>query len=72
MASGVATGRPAGSTPYLGETGIEAQFIDGNSGEIVADYTDTQVGHKYIVELEEGVADAATKWADGYFSPFTT
>ena len=27
--SGVATGRPAGSTPYLGETGMEMQFRDG-------------------------------------------
>jgi hypothetical protein len=30
-ASGPASGRPAGSTPYLGETGIEMQFLDGAS-----------------------------------------
>ena len=30
--SGVATGRPAGSTPYLGETGMEMQFRDGANG----------------------------------------
>ena len=27
--SGTATGRPAGSTPYMGETGMEMQFRDG-------------------------------------------
>jgi hypothetical protein len=31
--SGVATGRPAGSTPYMGETGMEMQFRDGGSGK---------------------------------------
>ena len=30
--SGVATGRPAGSTPYMGETGMEMQFRDGGNG----------------------------------------
>lgn len=69
--AGMAVGRPAGSTPYLGETGIEAQIIDGGSGEIIAEFTDNQVGRKYIVELEEGVTDAATKWAGGYFNSFT-
>jgi hypothetical protein len=32
--SGVATGRPAGSTPYMGETGMEMQFRDGGSGKV--------------------------------------
>jgi hypothetical protein len=31
--SGVATGRPAGSTPYMGETGMEMQFRDGGNGQ---------------------------------------
>ncbi|HTO47037.1 MAG TPA: DUF3313 domain-containing protein, partial [Burkholderiales bacterium] len=33
--SGVATGRPAGSTPYLGETGMEMQFRDGASRAVI-------------------------------------
>jgi hypothetical protein len=34
--SGVATGRLARSTPYLGETGMEMRFVDGASGVSVA------------------------------------
>lgn len=71
-ASGVASGRPAGSTPYLGECGIEVQFIDGSTGKIVAEFTDTIIGKKYDLETSGGGINAAKKWADGYFDSFTT
>src|SRR5512139_2214320 len=45
--SGVATGRPAGSTPYMGETGVEMQFRDGASGAVVGECRDTEIGRKY-------------------------
>jgi hypothetical protein len=32
IGSGAVTGRPAGSTPYLGLTGLEVKFRDGGSG----------------------------------------
>ena len=70
LTSGVASGRPVGSTPYLGETGIEVQFLDGDTNEIIGEYADNQVGRKYVVELEEGAVGAAKKWADGYFNSF--
>ncbi len=68
--SGVATGRPAGSTPYLGETGMEMQFIDGASESIVAECRDTEIGRKYAAEMDSGAAGAAQTWANGYVNSF--
>ena len=61
-----ATGRPAGSTPYLGETGIEMQFVDSAKGTILAECRDTQIGRKYAAELDAGATGAAQTWASGY------
>ena len=68
--SGVATGRPAGSTPYMGETGMELQFRDGASGTVLAECRDTQIGRKYAAELNAGAANAAQTWASGYVNSF--
>lgn len=68
--SGVATGRPAGSTPYLGETGMEMQFLDAASGAVLAECRDTEIGRKYAAELDAGAAGAAQTWASGYLNSF--
>jgi hypothetical protein len=68
--SGVATGRPAGSTPYLGETGMEMQFRDGATGAIVAECRDTEIGRKYAADANAGAAGAAQTWASGYMNSF--
>jgi hypothetical protein len=68
--SGKVTGRPAGSTPYLGETGMEMQFRDGASGAVLAECRDTEIGRKYAAELNAGAAQAAQTWANGYMSSF--
>jgi len=68
--SGPATGRPAGSTPYLGETGMEMQFVDGASGKILAECRDTEIGRKYAADLDAGAAGAAQTWANGYVNSF--
>jgi hypothetical protein len=68
--SGVASGRPAGSTPYLGETGMEMQFRDGASGAVLAECRDTQIGRKYAAEMDEGAVGAAQTWASGYMNSF--
>lgn len=65
--SGVATGGPAGSTPYLGETGMEMQFLDGASGAVLAECRDTTVGRKYAAEMD---SRAANTWANGYMNSF--
>ncbi|SBT05870.1 putative Lipoprotein [Candidatus Accumulibacter aalborgensis] len=68
--SGAATGRPAGSTPYMGETGMEMQFRDGASGKVIAECRDTEIGRKYAVDVNESAAGAAQTWANGYLSSF--
>ena len=68
--SGVATGRPPGSTPYLGETGIEMQFRDGGSGKVIAECRDTEIGRKYAADLDAGAVGAAQTWASGYLNSF--
>jgi hypothetical protein len=68
--SGKVTGRPAGSTPYLGETGMEMQFRDGVTGAVLAECRDTEIGRKYAAELDAGAAQAAQTWANGYMSSF--
>jgi len=68
--SGVATGRPAGSTPYLGETGMEMQFRDGASRAVIGECRDTEIGRKYAADLNGSVVGAAQTWASGYLNSF--
>lgn len=65
--SGVATGGPAGSTPYLGETGMEMQFLDATSNAILGECRDTTVGRKYAAEMDSSVVET---WANGYMNSF--
>jgi hypothetical protein len=68
--SGVATGRPAGSTPYLGETGMEMQFRDGGSGAVIGECRDTEIGRKYAVDDGGDATAVAQTWANGYLNSF--
>jgi len=68
--SGVATGRPAGSTPYLGETGVEIQFRDGATEAILGECRDTRIGRKYAADVEAGAAGATETWVSGYLNSF--
>lgn len=68
--SGVATGRPAGSTPYLGETGMEMQLRDGGSNAILGECRDTEIGRKYAADLDADAVGAAQTWASGYLNSF--
>lgn len=65
--SGVATGGPVGSTPYLGETGMEMQFLDATSGAVLGECRDTTVGRKYAAQMD---SSAVTTWANGYLNSF--
>jgi len=71
IGSGAVTGQPAGSTPYLGLTGLEVKFRDGGSGKIVAECADTEIGRKYAADLNAGATGAAEAWANGYLESFT-
>jgi hypothetical protein len=65
--SGVAKGGPVGSTPYLGETGMEMQFLDATSGAVLGECRDTTVGRKYAAEMDSSAVDT---WANGYMNSF--
>jgi hypothetical protein len=71
IGSGAATGRPIGSTPYLGQTGMEVQFRDGASGKLVGECADTEIGLKYAADLNSGATKAAEAWVNGYLDSFT-
>ncbi len=68
--SGVATGRPAGSTPYLGETAMEMQFRDGATGTVIAECRDAEIGRKYAADVNSNAVGAAQTWAAGYMNSF--
>lgn len=68
--AGAATGRPAGSTPYMGQTGMEMQFRDGVSGAVLGECRDTEIGRKYAADTDSGASGAAQTWAGGYLNSF--
>lgn len=70
IGSGVATDRPPGSTPYMGDTGLAAQFRDGATGRVIAECADNEIGRKYAADLNQGVPGAVTAWASGYIESF--
>ena len=72
LASGAAAGGPAGSAPYLGRTGIAAQFIDSQTNRVIAEYADTQVGRKYVVDTSQGVGGAVSTGLSEYTKSFST
>jgi hypothetical protein len=71
IGSGAATGKPVGSTPYLGQTGMETQIRDGGSGKVIAECADTEIGLKYAADLNSGATKAAEAWVNGYLDSFT-
>jgi len=71
IGAGAATGKPVGSTPYLGQTGIEVQFRDGASGQLIGECADREIGLKYAADLNAGAAGAAENWVNGYMDSFT-
>jgi len=71
IGAGAATGKPAGSTPYLGQTGMEVQFRDGSSGQLIGECADREIGLKYAADMNAGAAGAAENWVNGYMDSFT-
>jgi hypothetical protein len=71
-ASGAASGLPAGSTPYMGQTGMQAQVRDGVSGAVLGECADTEIGRKYAADVDQGAAGATTTWINGYMNSFTS
>ncbi len=68
--SGVASGRPAGSTPYMGETGMEMTFRDGASGAVLGECRDTEIGRKYAADASSNAVGTVQTWTGGYVNSF--
>ena len=68
--SGVATGRPAGSTPYMGVAGMEMQFRDGATAKVIGECRDTEIGRKYALSDSANATQVAQTWVNGYLSSF--
>lgn len=67
-----ASGGPLGSAPYLGRTGIAAEFIDGAGGQVVAEYAETHFGRKYVLDKGGNVAKTLSGTVDEYAKSFST
>lgn len=72
LGSGAATGREAGSPSYVGETGIEAEFLDSQTHQVIGQYMDNEVGKKYVVDTSEGVGSAVGTGFSQYGKAYTT
>jgi Protein of unknown function (DUF3313) len=67
LAEGPVTGEGFGSAPFLGRTGIVAQFFDGQTNQLIGEYADTQFGKQYVVNLSKGATAAAETGWDQYW-----
>ena len=61
-----------GAAPYLGRTGLAVQFIDSQTGEVVAEYADERFGRKYVTDTSQGAVAAATTGVTDYVKAFST
>lgn len=72
LASGAAAGQSAGSPPYLGRTGIAAMLIDAQNQQVVAEYADTRIGRKYVVDTSRGITGALKTGVGDYLNAYST
>ena len=72
LALSAASGGPSGSAPYLGRTGIAAEFIDGGTNALVAEYAEEDFGRKFVLDDKGDVSATVTKTVDGYVKSFST
>lgn len=63
MAANALAGNTPGSAPYLGRAGLEIQFLDGETGVILAEVADSRAGSR--LSLESGLEGAAASYAAG-------
>lgn len=68
----LAAGGGTGSTPYLGQTAIEAEFLDSRSNQVLAAYVDREIGKKYDINLSQGVGSAVEKGVSSYTNAYST
>jgi len=68
----LAAGKISKGSPYLGEAAIEAEGIDGMTGDLVFAYVERRIGKKYDVDMSKGAGQAVVHGYGEYFKSFTT
>jgi hypothetical protein len=48
------------------------EFIDGGTGQVVAEFADTALGQKYVLDASKGVTSAVTASATNYLDAYST
>jgi hypothetical protein len=71
LISGAAGGGPVGSAPYLGRTAIAAEFIDGATNRVVAEYAETRFGRKYVLDANQGASAAVSQGVTNYLDSYS-
>ncbi len=71
-AADIALGAAAGGTPYLGQTAIEAEFLDSRTNQVLAAYVDREIGKKYDIDLSQGVVSGVEKGVSSYTGAYST
>jgi len=57
---------------YLGDTGIEAAFLDGQTNQVVAQFVDDRAGQKVVLDASGGVSGAVSTGVSNYADSFKT
>jgi len=72
LAEGPVTGEGFGSAPFLGRTGIAAQFFDGQTNQLIGEYADTQFGRQFVANFSKGVTAGVEGGWDQYWKGLTS
>jgi hypothetical protein len=57
---------------YLGQTAIEAEFLDSQTNQVLAAYVDREFGKKYDIDLSQGAGSAIEKGVSSYTKAYST
>lgn len=72
LASGLVTKGGAGSSPYIGDAAIEAEFLDSVTNEQLGAYVERRIGKKYNIDMSDGAGSAVAKGFSSYGKAYTT
>ncbi|MBP1748510.1 MAG: hypothetical protein H6Q52_1049 [Deltaproteobacteria bacterium] len=72
LASSGASKGGMGSSPYVGDAAIEAEFRDSQTNDLLASYLERRIGKKYDVDMSQGATAAVTKGFSSYGKAYTS
>jgi len=72
LALGTAEGGESDPLGYLGDTSIEAEFLDGQTNRVVGQFVDNQAGRKFVVDTSGGLGGAIDTGVGNYLHAYST